>query len=179
MKNSKNRFLQVLILFVTAVSFAQVDNFNAYDLNQDKNIDVDEFSKMYTSSYNDYDLDKNGKMTDREFYGSSFNRLDKDRNGNLNSEEWQRGYDNVYGSYIGSKGFVDFDNDQNQELSPDEYYNSFSNTKYYSTYDVNRDNSLDIKEYRERTYKDWDRNQDGTLDENEYNTYRPFFIDRF
>jgi len=172
----KQLLVVAILFFATSSTIAQVRDFNSYDADRDSMINQDEFSKMYTSSYNDYDLNKDAQITDRELYDYSFNKLDKNGDRELDSSEWQIGYDNLYSNYLKTGDYTSYDSDRNDRISKNEYYESFRNSNYFNDYDTNGDTFIDADELRARMYRDFDLNEDGLIDENEYTNNRPFYI---
>jgi|SRR5690606_3437825 len=174
MKTLKSTML-LLSMLVSTAGFSQV--FGDFDSNQDAVIDRDEFSGIYSSNFSSWDANTDGALDDREFYDTTFNRLDTDMDGNLGDEEWNNGFDNVYGDYLGTRDLDQFDADSDGMISGDEYYEGFSQSDFYSSYDVNRDNSIDADEFNESVFTNWDENGDGTLDDAEFERYRSRYLE--
>ena len=116
-------------------------------------------------------------LDDREFYDNSFNRLDTDMDGDLGETEWNEGFDNVYGDYLGSRDMEQFDGNADNMISSDEYYNGFSQSDFFGSYDSNSDSSIDADEFNESVFNAWDENGDGTLDTSEFDRYRSQYLD--
>lgn len=166
--------LCMLFLFVSSVTFSQV-TYNDYDVNRDGGIDSDEFGERYSDTFNNYDINRDGSVDDREFYDASFNRLDRNGDRNLSQEEWQEGYDNIYGEYMDSEDFAQYDTDGNENVSNEEFYGSMRSTDYYSSYDANQDGGLDRDELNQGIYNQWDRNQDGRIDQSEFDGFNSYY----
>ena len=175
MKTLKATFIIVTMLVGTA-GFSQV--FGDFDSNQDDLIDRDEFSGIYSSNFPSWDSNMDGTLDDREFYDTTFNRLDADMDGNLGELEWNEGFDNVYGDYLGTRDMDQFDENGDRMISGEEYYNGFSESDFYSSYDSNRDSSIDADEFNESVFNNWDENGDGTLDNSEFDKYRSRYIEQ-
>ncbi|WP_339697912.1 hypothetical protein [uncultured Marixanthomonas sp.] len=167
----------LLLLFITSIAYSQTRDFKSFDRNSDKSIDQTEFNEGYSNTYNTYDTDRDGKISDREFYDASFNRMDRDQDGNLNEDEWEKGFDKQQRDYLPSNPYSKFDQNKDQQISQQEYRDSFTNSDYYDSYDTNKDGAIDRDELNKRTLSAWDKNRDGTLDENEFNEYHPYYID--
>ncbi|UJH92398.1 hypothetical protein LZ575_07720 [Antarcticibacterium sp. 1MA-6-2] len=165
-----NAKLLVLFLFVSSVTYAQVD-YNDYDANRDGGIDQTEFNEGYQNGMSDWDADGDDYISDREFYDANFNRFDRDRDNNLTQDEWNEGYNSIYSAYLSTNDYDTYDADRDKNISNDEFYNTMRSTDYYSNFDANRDNKVDRTELGEGVFNEADQNQDGILDENEYNGF--------
>lgn len=173
MKTLQTRFF-MLFLFISSVTFSQV-TYNDYDANRDGAIDNDEFNERFSDNYDDYDTNRDGSISDRELYEANFNSLDDNGDRNLTQEEWEVGYDNMYGEHLDSNDFNRYDSDGNENISNEEYYNSLRTTDYYSSFDTNSDGSLDRDEMNQGIFNQWDRNQDGRIDNTEYDESSSFY----
>lgn len=184
--------LFALSMFISAAGFSQVtgqqntatgqtgdmqqDNtFENYDINRDSNIDRDEFNQRNNQNYTQWDTNQDDIVDEREFYDYQFNRLDQDRDRNLSQQEWESGYDNVYGDYLDDRDFNQYDRDRNQMMSQDEFDRTMRDTYMYSDYDTNRDRGVDRDELNTGIYDRMDRNRDNLIDPNEYNTGSSFY----
>lgn len=179
MKNFK-RNLFVLGLFISSVGYSQItgqvdagdmyqDNaFEDYDADRDAYIDRDEFYDRNTEDFDQWDTNLDETVDEREFYDYQFDRLDVDRDRNLSPEEWEIGYDNVYGDYFEYRDFNQYDRDRNQMLTEDEFDDTMRDTYMYSDFDTNRDRRVDTDELTEGIYNRMDRNQDDRIDRDEF-----------
>lgn len=174
MKTLKARIFSIFF-FVSALSFAQTTDFNIADANGDGSMDRNEFNDGYDDSFSEWDHNQDGVVDDYEMYETQFNRLDQNGDRNLSIEEWDRGYNNMYGDYLESNDFSHYDADDNDNISSEEFYDSFRNTEFFNSYDINRDGTLDRDEINEGVFSNMDQNQDGTLDKNEYDTYSSYY----
>ena len=165
----------MLSMLVSFAGFGQV--FGDFDSNSDNMIDQDEFSGVYSDSFAKWDADMNGDLDEREFYDNTFNRLDADMDGNLGEMEWNEGFDNVYGDYLGSRDLEPFDENADNMISSDDYYNGFSQSDFFGSYDSNSDSSMDADEFNESVFNAWDENGEGTLDTSEFDRYRSQYLD--
>ena len=167
--------MSMLFLFVSSLGFSQV--FGDFDTNMDEAIDRDEFNSVYSDNFTSWDSDQDGALVDREFYETTFNRLDTDMDGNLGQLEWNEGYDNVYGDYLGTREIGQFDIDGDGMVSSNEFYEGFADSDFYGRYDANSDSSIDVDEFNESVFNNWDENGDGILDTNEFDMYSSRYID--
>lgn len=194
--------LMMLFFFICSASFAQID-FENYDTNTDGMTDQEEFLTGSETDFTNWDTDGDGSINDQEFYDTTFNRLDEDRDMNLSEEEWNNGYNHVFGKHMqgemnrnekatenaankdnqgkgqmkGNHGYSKYDMDRDGMVSSAEFYNGMTNSYYYSTYDTNQDGAVDSNELYSTTFMNMDENQDGNLDQNEYETYSGYYID--
>lgn len=183
MKNLRSTLFLSLLL-VVSMGFAQetaitdnpqTTNFSEYDTNTDAGIDRNEFNDRYGQDYNQWDMNRDGNVDQREFNDYTFDRLDTDRDRNLSQAEWERGYDEIYGDYLGDRDYERYDLDTNQNISYDEFDRSMRDTYYYSDYDTTRDRRIDSDELNEGVFNNMDRNWDGTIDETEYNATGSYY----
>lgn len=170
-----NARIFTIFLFVFALSFAQTTDFNSADANRDGSLDRSEFNDSYYDAFSEWDHNQDGVVSDYELYETQFNRLDQNGDRNLSMEEWDRGYNDIYGDYLESNDFSRYDVDDNDNISSEEFYESFRNTDFFNSYDINRDGVLDRDEINEGVFSNMDKNQDGTLDRNEYDTYSSLY----
>lgn len=156
-----------LLFFGTMALQAQVPN-KWQDTNGDGFYDIEEFSNVYSKGYNDIDIDRDGRMSTKEFYDSNYNTLDVNRDGKLTNEEWIAGR-NYYGEFIPADRYS---NNPPQYLSRDEFERRFKDTKYYSSYDKNNDGFITPEELNLTTYNRLDKNRDGKLDASELDRFQ-------
>lgn len=176
MKTTKlNLSILFLFVFISLSSFGQTRDFSDYDANGDEVTDRQEFHDMYNTSFADWDRNGDNSIEDSEFYAASYNNVDRDGNDKLSSDEWYAGYDDVYGDYLDSRNFDDYDLDQDGNISGYEYSQSFRDTGYYNSFDSNRDGKVKQSELNENVFKAWDANGDGNLDQDEYDTYSAYY----
>lgn len=170
-----NAKLLVLFLFVSSVTFAQVD-YNDFDANRDGGIDATEFNEGYQDRVTDWDVDGDDFVSDREFYDYNYNRMANTRTGKLSQDDWNKNYDNNRLQDYGiDRDFNSFDTNRDGNIDNDEYYNAMRNSTYYSSFDANRDNKVDRNELGEGVFNEADQNRDGTLDQNEYKGFNSSF----
>lgn len=189
-----NSNLLILFLFVSSVAFSQVNNttgqrntnaqnnnnmqtqtFDNYDTNRDRNIDRNEFNERNNQNYQMWDTNRDNNLDEREYYDYTFRSLDRDGDRDLNQEEWESGRDNVYGDYLDSDDFNQYDRDRNQRMSQDEFDRSMRGTYFYGDMDTNRDRRVDTDEFNQRSFEGMDRNRDDRVDQSEYDGFNSFY----
>lgn len=159
----KNLFLfSSAFLMLTATLHSQVPS-KWEDTNGDGFYDIEEFSKVYSKGYNDWDIDRDGRINNEEFYNNNYNRLDVNRDGRLTNEEWTSGR-NMYGDYIPADRYA---KNPPTYLSRTEFAKRFEDTDYYRSYDTDNDGFINEDELNQNTYNRLDRNRDGKLDAQE------------
>lgn len=149
-------------MLVGTILFAQTPN-QWEDSDGDGLYDINEFSKAYSKGYNDWDVDKDGRLDNNEFYNNFYNQLDVNRDGRLTHEEWTAGRRN-YGDHIPADRYSE---NPPQYLSKREFADRFKDTDYYNSYDTNRDGYIDPAEMNQATFFLLDKNRDGKLDGSE------------
>lgn len=178
MKNLKLNLVMTFI-FISAISFGQVQSYDDFNAAADGTVDQDAFNDMYVDNYDQWDLDGDGEINDRDFYAANYNRLDQNQDGTLTQEEWQEGYDNLYGEYATDMNYEDFDADVDGRLTNDEFYEGFRDTDYYTSYDIDGDGNINTDELSEGVFTNWDDNADGRLDREEFDAYSSYYVDYY
>lgn len=171
--------LVLALFFISAISFGQVQGYDDFNAAADGTVDQDAFNDGYADNYDQWDIDGDGQINDRDFYAANYNRLDQNQDGTLTEEEWQDGYDNLYSDHAMGVSYDQFDANQDGTVDNDEFYDGFSDTDYYTSYDVNRDGNIDRDELSEGVFTSWDANADGRLDRGEYDTYSSYYVDTY
>lgn len=101
------------------------------------------------SAYDDWDEDRDGRITDEEFYTAHdrdgyYDDWDEDKDGIINEREWDAGVSSHYGSY------------------------DYTMYGYYGDWDTDGTDGLTRDEFSMGTFQAWDSNDDGILDKSEY-----------
>lgn len=194
MKTLKFNFF-ILFIFVSSVAFSQVNQndktnrnqttqntnnnnnnrFDEYDGNRDANIERNEFDQRFGQNYDRWDTNKDENIDQREFFEYTFMSLDRDRDRNLTQEEWEVGYDSMFGDFLGNRDYSRYDWDNNQKISQAEFDESLRNSYYYSDLDTNRDRKVDRNELNEQSYNRMDKNNDQKVDRSEYDAFDSFY----
>lgn len=167
MKTLKTTLLAFFVLGSTSIIAQDFDDF---DTDKDGRWSQDEFVERSADAYDEVDVNRDGKMDADEFAESTFNVSDKDQDDFVNKEEWRSTAD-LYGSYMSTNGYLDYDTDRDDKLNRREWNESIGESGWFDTYDTNKDKFLDEKEYNEGAFNDWDVNNDGYVDEDEYSSY--------
>lgn len=178
MKNLKLNLVFALF-FVSAISVGQVQSYDDFNAATDGTVDQNSFNEGFTDNYDQWDTDGDGAINDQEFYSTTYNRLDQNQDGTLTEEEWQEGYDNIYGDYAADMSYDQLDADRDGSINEDEFYTGFRDTDYYDSYDADGDGNIDSDELSEGVFTHLDNNADGRLDREEYDTYSSYYIDTY
>lgn len=166
----------VMLMFGTA-TFAQerenvgntdVEEFNQYDANTDRQWDQDEFNTRMeeNQTYQNWQNEE-GTLTEDDFNRGTFNRWDVNNDNYLDTDEYTRGnsaWETDYGN-----NFDTWDRNRDSRLDVDEYNTGMTEAGIYSDWDTNRDGALDQDEFNQGTFNRMDINRDGRVDDTEYN----------
>lgn len=169
--------LATLFLFAGTAGFAQerenvanaeVEEFNDYDVNTDQQWDRDEFNTRMqeNQAYQNWQ-NKEGTVTDNDFYEGTFNRWDVNKDNYLDTAEFNTGnraWESDYGN-----NFNAWDQNRDNRLHVNEYTTGMNETGIYNDWDTNADSTLDEDEFYEGTFNSLDTNRDNRIDTNEYN----------
>ncbi len=157
----------MISLFFSTLLFSQQTPLELNDNDGDGFYDIDEFSKVYSKGYNDWDVDKDGRINSNEFYDANYNHFDLNHDGRLTPQEWTAG-NRYYGEYITTP---EYDTNPPQYLSKQEFAQRFTNSEYYNSYDTDHNGFVDNDELNKATFNRLDRNHDNKLDANELEGY--------
>lgn len=176
MKFFKLSLFAFLMMFTT-VGFAQ--EYDEFDTNNDNRIDENEFNDEYRDYFSEWDSDTDGEVNENEFYETTYNRTDKDQDGYLSENEWDEGNENMYGDYLSSNNFDDYDANNDNEIDNREFKSGFENenNSFFEIYDENSDNGLDSQELTDSAFDSWDMNGNGFIESEEYDTFDNNFLD--
>ena len=132
------------------VGDADVDEFDAYDANQDQQMDQDEFNIWMGESetFNQWDTDLSGDIDEYEFNEGTRNWGDQQKQGfteaddqDVNTQEGVNTQENTTGAnYLGT--FEDWDKDESGFIDQNEFFEGI-----YNKWDTDRDESLSTNEF--------------------------------
>ena len=152
-------YLATLLVF-GFVAQAQVPQLE--DLDGDGFYDMEEFSKIYSKGYNDWDIDRSGQLDRDEFFDATYNRLDLDGNGKLSAQEWRSADPQMEGL---------IPDEPNNPPSRAIFREQIGKSNYYGNYDLNGDGFVDSEELNQSSFNRLDLNRDGRLDSKELQGY--------
>lgn len=154
----KAGILAAMLMMFGTVTFAQerenvgnteIEEFNEYDVNTDRQWDRDEFNTRMDErrTFDNWDTDRDGTINEDEFNDGTRNW----QNQNMGTEENTTGTTGMEGT--GTTGTTETTNDVGT----------------FNDWDTNRDGTIDQDEYNEGTFNAWDTDRNGTLSNEEYN----------
>lgn len=173
----KAGFLAALMLMFGTATFAQerenvgntdLEEFNQYDVNTDRQLDQDEFTSRMeeTQAYENWQNEE-GTLTEEDFNRGTFERWDANNDSYLDADEYTTG-NSVWETDYGNN-FDTWDRNRDSRLDVDEYNNGMTEAGIYSDWDANSDGNLDQDEFNQGTFNRLDMNRDGRIDDSEYN----------
>jgi len=173
----KTKNLSVLgaFLCMCAVGFCQEEAYDKFDANADGNLDRTEFDEMYDSGFSSWDFNGDEVINDREFYDRTYQNLDRNQDNQLSQEEWGEGYERMYGDYLDTNKYNQFDANSDGHIDNGEYYDGFRNTDFYSSYDKDGNGSLSQEEINSGVYDRMDQDKDGSINQREYQLYSSYY----
>lgn len=147
--------------------------FSQYDSNRDGLYDRNEFGESYDSEFPKLDTDGDGSLNKDEFYVSTFRTVDEDRNDSVSKDEWNSAKDGILNDRAGDKEFSEFDANNDEQITREEWKKSFEQSDWFVSYDTNKDNLIQQEEWDNGFFDDWDLDNDGSLNEEEFNNFSP------
>lgn len=125
-----------------------------------------------TYQYTYYDKDGDGFIETNEFDTYAYNTFDMDRDNRINNDEWT--YYTRTTSTTTTQPTIDYrtfdvwDVNSDKYLDNDEMSTFITETKYYTAYDVDNSNTIDMNEYARYQFNMYDINMDGTITTEEW-----------
>ena len=172
-------FLQIqllILLLIPSVAFSQ--KYEDLDTNRDRGLDQKEFAEVSHSSFSEWDKNSDNFLDFKEYLSTYYRGLDENNDLYISKKEWKRGYKNLNEDYLRSENYLKFDEDQSERISRDEFRKGIKITDYYSTLDINGDETIDMNEMNMRIFNIFDENLNDTIDEVEYNNRdKSFYYD--
>lgn len=159
---------------IEEVGFEDDLGFNEFDANNDDFWDVNEFNEANEDWFDEWDINDDGVFDDEEFYTTTMGNADLNNDKRISQDEWNEGYNNIYGDYAGENDFNAWDANNDNFIDDNEWNTGFGDSNWFSTYDGDADGTITDVEWNEGFFNDWDLNDDGMLDENEYNSYNRY-----
>lgn len=178
-KKWKLNILTLLVLSITFIACTRHKDltFEDWDYDNDALINYSEFERTFGKNYyNDWNQNDDPYLDDEDFLVSTFNIWDVDEDNQLTEEEWIIGFDYYFGNYVISAYDVVDENDDDL-ISYEEYYNVLNDTEFYRDWDLNEDNIIHEEELTAGVFERWDLENDGVLDVDEYAAFDSYYID--
>ncbi len=147
--------------------------FEEFDKNMDEKWDNEEFKNFFESNFSEFDTDNDGNLDANEFYAINFRYVDKDNDKTVSPEEWNEGYNYLYGTY--ESDFDIFDADKDGILDTDEWNIGLADSEWFNDFDENDDGKISAEEWENGLFESWDDNQDGFIDNDEYTSQSVYF----
>ena len=147
--------------------------FEWYDANDDGTLDLYEavesfnFSRYFTENW---DTDDDGNLNQNEFYTSFFLNTDYSINNAISQAEWNSAYSGLLGNWSNDE-FSEFDTNDNNELSWDEWISIFNESGWFEAYDTNGNSLVSLEEWHTGLFHDWDTNEDDRINKVEFERY--------
>ncbi len=114
-------------------------------------------------SFNTWDINRDGYLTQAELNTNMYTTLDSDRDTRLTEQEW-RVYEEVYmPSATGT--FNTWDTNSNGYLDTYEFNSGLESSTLYQTWDTNRDGWIDNAEFDQGLSSTWNTNELNTWDQ--------------
>lgn len=163
------------LLFISStILFSQ--EYSEFDLNSDGKVDPREFEEVFGDRFHEWDPDANGLLTEIEFHEAVFDRVDSNSDTFLDPNEWNEGFDYIFGDFLGTPHNNQFDVDGDHKISKEEFHGGIKFSDFFSFYDENGNSSIDPKELQNGVFAHWDEDRDHLIDQREYNTFGPYFL---
>lgn len=172
---TKTLIILSAFLLTTTLSFCQVEGYGKFDANADGTLDRTEFDEMNNDGFSNWDSNRDEVINDREFYDRTYRNLDANQDNQLSQDEWGDGYDRMYGDYLDTNKYNQFDANSDGFIDNDEYYEGFRDTDFYNSYDKDGDKSLTREEFNAEVYDRMDQDRDGSLNQKEYQLYSSYY----
>ena len=145
------------------------------DMNDDGMWGSDEYADAYEEDWSNWDSNSDGNLDDNEFYDTSYGWVDSDNDELINEEEWDEGFNNLFGDYGTEEDFTEYDVNNDGSLDEDEWFQGWGDSDWFNDFDANDDSYVDNNEWETGLFDNWDENDDGSWNEDEYNAYSGYY----
>ncbi|MFO8130227.1 MAG: hypothetical protein R6T99_10050 [Bacteroidales bacterium] len=172
------KFLTAMIA-ITSISCDRSTNlsFEDWDLDNNGTIEQREFVDVFSEHYyDDWNTVNNEYLDDEDFYHTVYNVWDIDDDEAMVREEWIAGYDYFYGDYV-VVNYEDIDVNNDEVLLYDEFYNVLRDTDFYHDWDLNKDAYLSDEELGLGLFHIWDVDNSGKIEYDEYVDFDLYYTD--
>lgn len=165
-----------IIWILNSFLAAQNIEFIEWDTNRDGTIEEIEFRNGFMAEYfYDWDRNNDGILDIEDFFRSSYLILDENNDNLLSLREWKFGVNYFYYDYITDE-FTQYDLDDNNFLTYDEYYSVISITDYFNAFDADKNSYISEYELTKYVFEMWDYDDSGDLSEEEYDFFETYYL---
>lgn len=174
MKIALEKIIFLILFMFSSALFSQ--EYAVFDTDRNGVVDYTEFKEVFRKNFSDWDGNRDGVITEREFYDSSFDLIDTTAEGVLNPDEWEAGFSFVFGDFLGTPHNSQFDLNGDREISKEEFFTSITFSDFFRFYDENGDGVVDLNEFNTGVFAHWDEDQNQYIEQKEYETFGPYFM---
>lgn len=160
---------------VAEISEPDVPGSGNFDSNNDGSWDDEEFGLAFNRDFGDWDNNSDHHLNSEEFYNSTFTSTDASGDYLISEDEWNKGHKNVFRDFAGTGDFKKQDVNKDDQIDNKEWKQAFYDSKWFLTYDTNNDKRISMDEWKKGLFNDWDANKDKVLNEEEYQAYSQYY----
>ena len=140
-----------------------------YDTNNNGILELQEAIETFIFSAW-WDVDQNGKLSSEEFFYTIFHNADFYYDENISEEEWDPGYNVLFGKRV-EDNFSEFDQNNNGKLNSEEWNTIFQESGWFEDYDTDEDGYVSKAEWNTGLFNDWDIDDNNLINKEEFDSY--------